>query len=394
METKKTSRAKILAVTLAVALLGTCIGLAVSDSLLHPRAATAESLSALVAQASVASDLDSPFKAVYAEASQSVVGIKLTSQLQVRDGRILNNSSFVGSGVVISADGSVVTNYHVVTAGGSKVAEGISVIYNDEEYTAEYVAGDAESDIAVLKVDGLDAPAAKIGNSDELSVGDWALVIGTPIDESFSNTLTVGVISGVNRDMSALERSSKATSVEMIQTSAAINNGNSGGGLFNIRGELVGITSMKLSSSGYSSMASIEGMGLAIPINTVSKIADDLIAHGSVQYPRMGVTISDLPSDSDEPTKDSLPKSILVRSVEKGSPAEAAGLQVDDLIMKADGKRVTTSTELQSILRSHAIGETIELEVYRIPGVRTVKADEPIPDGEYITLTVEVKIID
>ncbi len=390
---KNAPRAKVLAITLAVALIGACIGVALSDSLMNPRAATAESLTNLVALASTASELESPFKAVYAEASQSVVGIKLSSQLQVRDGRIVDNTQFVGSGVAISNDGMVVTNYHVVTAGGNQVAENISVVYNNEEYPAEYVAGDEDADIAVLKVKNLNAPAAKIGNSDELSVGDWALVIGNPIDESFVNTLTVGVISGKNRDMSVLE-GKRGSNTPMIQTNAAINNGNSGGGLFNIRGELVGITSMKLSSQGYYGMASIEGMGLAIPINTVSKIADDLIEHGAVLYPRMGVTISDINSPSKEPSADHLPASVWIRNVEEGSPAEAAGLQADDLILKADGKRITTGEELQSILRSHKVGETIELEVYRIPGVRSIKSDQPIPDGETLTMQVEVKVID
>lgn len=390
---KNTSRAKILSITLAVALIGACIGVALSDSLLHPHAATAESLTSLVAQASTASQLESPFKTVYAEASQSVVGIKLSSQLQVLDGRIVDNAQFVGSGVVISADGMVVTNYHVVTAGRNQVAESMTVVYNNEEYSAEYVAGDEDADIAVLKVKDLNAPAAKIGNSDELSVGDWALVIGNPIDESFVNTLTVGVISGKNRDMSVLEGRGGNTT-PMIQTNAAINNGNSGGGLFNVRGELVGITSMKLSSQGYYGVASIEGIGLAIPINTVSKIADDLIEHGSVRYPRMGVTISDISSPSKEPGPDQLPASVWIRNVEEGSPAEVAGLHTDDLIMKADGKRITTGAELQSILRSHQIGETIELEIYRIPGVRSIKTDQPIPDGETITVQVEVKVID
>lgn len=353
--------------------------------------ATLASAESAATTASTASDLDSPFKGVYNQVSQSVVGVQLNTQRRSMNGRIVSNSQLVGSGVVISDDGYVVTNFHVVANGGAEVVDDISVVYNDDEYAATYVAGDEENDIAVLKVDNLKAPAVAIGNSDELTVGDWALVVGNPLGEAFTNTLTVGIISGLDRDMSEGRLTSQTS---MIQTDAAINSGNSGGGLFNIKGELVGITSMKMSNNGMYGSATIESIGFAIPINTVMKIADDLIDYGAVIYPRMGVSIQTIDSPSDEPTEEYLPSSVWVVEVESDSPADKAGLQQDDLIVKADGERVMSTEELQTIVRSHQAGETIEIEVYRIPDLGNIAVDEKIPGGEYLTFEVELELLD
>lgn len=384
---------KILALAMVAAIFGVGAALG-ANSLALPDRATAESLTAMSMQGASSSELDSPFKAVYQEVNQSVVGVKLATQMRVFNNRIQTESAFVGSGVAIG-DEYVVTNYHVVTANSNQVASGITVLFGGEEYTAEYVAGDEESDVAVLKVAGLPAPAAKLGNSDELSVGDWAIVIGNPLGEKLSNTLTIGVISGTERVMSSTSPNGRtASSNPMIQTNAQINSGNSGGGLFNIRGELVGITSMKLSNNGYWGSASIEGIGFAIPINTVTKIADDLIEYGEVMYPRLGVGVQSLPSSAEEPSKDALPASIWVLSVEKGSPAEAAGIKTDDLITAVDGQRVKTYEELQAILRAHNVGDVVEVTVYRVPNVRNIKEEQDIPDGEFITFPVELQLVE
>ncbi len=337
-----------------------------------------------VSAESLSSELSSPFKSVYEEVSPSVVGIEISTSTRIMNGRISSQSYFVGSGVVISDDGYVVTNHHVIES-----AQGVVVIDGENRYNATLVASDEASDIAVLKVEGLDLPAAKLGDSDELSVGDWALVIGNPIGEAYANTLTVGVISGLDRTVG------KSGSTNMIQTDAAINSGNSGGGLFNINGELVGITSMKLSNNGYYGYASIESIGFAIPINTIKSITSDLIKYGEVKNPRLGITVSDIPSSSMEPTEEFLPASIWVRNVEPGSPAEEAGLKANDLILEADGQRITTSAELISILRSHEIGETITLTVYRMEDnwINTKESD-PLPAGETLTFEAEVRVID
>ena len=278
--------------------------------------------------------LASPFKAVYEAVQPAVVGIEVTTTTRVMNGRIMTATSFAGSGVVISEDGVVLTNYHVIDG-----AEGLYVLSGEDEFPAELIAGDEDSDIAVLRVDAPNLTAATLGDSDQLSVGDWALVIGNPLGEQFVNTLSVGVISGLDRDVRSQSsgRTGSATSAHMIQTDAAINSGNSGGGLFNLAGELVGVTSMKLSNNGYYGYASIESIGLAIPINTIKEIVDDLVAYGEVRYPRIGVKLTEIASPSMEATEDMLPRSLWVTEVEKGSPAEKAGIRRDDLILEADG---------------------------------------------------------
>ena len=347
---------------------------------------TALCASAALAE-SAADPFESPFRRAYEKASQSVVGIEISTGTSVTNGRISSNTSFVGSGVVISQDAYVLTYNHVIDA-----SETIYVIANEKEYPAELVAADAESDVAVLLCEGLDVPAAAIGNSDALSVGDWALVIGNPLGEAFTNTLTVGVISGLGRDVSSV--GARTGAANLIQTSAEINAGNSGGGLFNIAGELVGITSMKLSNNGYFGYAAIEGIGFAIPVNTVKEVADDLIQFGQRVYPRIGVSIRTIESPSDEPTADALPASVWVISTEKDQPAAEAGIRANDLIVEVDGQRVRTTEELQKSIRAHKIGETVSITVYRIPNLTAIRADEPIPEGEYLTFDVEVKAID
>ena len=204
----------------------------------------------------------------------------------------------------------------------------------------------------------------------------------------------MGVISGLNREVSSRTSDGRQTTTTMIQTNAAINSGNSGGGLFNINGELVGITSMKLSNNGYLGTAAIEGIGFAIPVNTVADVASDLITYGEVQTPRLGVTVQEILSDYDEPTEDSLPRGLLVINVEADSPASEAGIQPYDVIVRADGERIESVDDLSSILQSHEIGEFIEVTVYRIEGLRSSSAVLDYSQGEEITMSVEVRVID
>lgn len=338
-----------------------------------------------------ADSLSSPFKTVYEAVSPAVVGIKVTTSSRVVGGRIVASTAFAGSGVVISADGVVLTNYHVVEG-----AQGLYVVSGENEIPAELIAGDEDSDVAVLRAASESLTAAVLGDSDALSVGDWALVVGNPLGEQFVSTLCVGVISGLDRDVrsQSSSRTGRATSASMIQTDAAINSGNSGGGLFNIAGELVGITSMKLSNNGYYGYASIESIGLAIPINTIKTIVSDLMDYGKVRYPRIGVTLQEIASPSLEPTDEMLPRSLWVTKVEANSPAAKAGVRQDDLILEADGVRVTTASELQAAVRAHKEGETVRLRVYRIPGLTTIKSTEKIPAGESIEMDVAVTLMD
>ena len=391
MKEKHGKKGRIIAMAKAFVMVGVLGGIALTANFLPHTDASAEDIVSLLeaTEASTAEELESPFKAVYEQVSASVVGIEVSTQMQIVNGRIENNTAFVGSGVVISDDGYVLTNHHVIEG-----AVNVYVISGDQEIAAEVVESDEATDVAVLKAEGLDAPAAKIGDSNALSVGDWALVVGNPLGEEYANTLTVGVISGLNREVSSRTSDGRQTTTTMIQTNAAINSGNSGGGLFNINGELVGITSMKLSNNGYLGTAAIEGIGFAIPVNTVADVASDLITYGEVQTPRLGVTVQEILSDYDEPTEDSLPRGLLVINVEADSPASEAGIQPYDVIVRADGERIESVDDLSSILQSHEIGEFIEVTVYRIEGLRSSSAVLDYSQGEEITMSVEVRVID
>ena len=391
MKEKHGKKGRIIAMAMAFVMVGVLGGIALTANFLPHTDASAEDIVSLLeaTEASTAEELESPFKAVYEQVSASVVGIEVSTQMQIVNGRIENNTAFVGSGVVISDDGYVLTNHHVIEG-----AVNVYVISGDQEIAAEVVESDEATDVAVLKAEGLDAPAAKIGDSNALSVGDWALVVGNPLGEEYANTLTVGVISGLNREVSSRTSDGRQTTTTMIQTNAAINSGNSGGGLFNINGELVGITSMKLSNNGYLGTAAIEGIGFAIPVNTVADVASDLITYGEGQTPRLGVTVQEILSDYDEPTEDSLPRGLLVINVEADSPASEAGIQPYDVIVRADGERIESVDDLSSILQSHEIGEFIEVTVYRIEGLRSSSAVLDYSQGEKITMSVEVRVID
>ena len=391
MKEKHGKKGRIIAMAMAFVMVGVLGGIALTANFLPHTDASAEDIVSLLeaTEASTAEELESPFKAVYEQVSASVVGIEVSTQMQIVNGRIENNTAFVGSGVVISDDGYVLTNHHVIEG-----AVNVYVISGDQEIAAEVVESDEATDVAVLKAEGLDAPAAKIGDSNALSVGDWALVVGNPLGEEYANTLTVGVISGLNREVSSRTSDGRQTTTTMIQTNAAINSGNSGGGLFNINGELVGITSMKLSNNGYLGTAAIEGIGFAIPVNTVADVASDLITYGEVQTPRLGVTVQEILSDYDEPTEDSLPRGLLVINVEADSPASEADIQPYDVIVRADGERIESVDDLSSILQSHEIGEFIEVTVYRIEGLRSSSAVLDYSQGEEITMSVEVRVID
>ncbi len=391
MKEKHGKKGRIIAMAMAFVMVGVLGGIALTANFLPHTDASAEDIVSLLeaTEASTAEELESPFKAVYEQVSASVVGIEVSTQMQIVNGRIENNTAFVGSGVVISDDGYVLTNHHVIEG-----AVNVYVISGDQEIAAEVVESDEATDVAVLKAEGLDAPAAKIGDSNALSVGDWALVVGNPLGEEYANTLTVGVISGLNREVSSRTSDGRQTTTTMIQTNAAINSGNSGGGLFNINGELVGITSMKLSNNGYLGTAAIEGIGFAIPVNTVADVVSDLITYGEVQTPRLGVTVQEILSDYDEPTEDSLPRGLLVINVEADSPASEAGIQPYDVIVRADGERIESVDDLSSILQSHEIGEFIEVTVYRIEGLRSSSAVLDYSQGEEITMSVEVRVID
>lgn len=253
-----------------------------------------------------------------------------------------------GSGIIISEDGYIVTNQHVIDG----ATEIVVILNTGDEYTASLVGADEKSDIAVLKIQATGLSAAAIGDSDALQVGDLAVAIGNPLGQEFAGTVTAGVISAVNRTMTVDNKK-----YNLIQTDAAINPGNSGGALVNCYGEVVGINSVKISTTG------VEGIGFAIAMSEAKPIIDDLINNGYVSgRPLVGITASATGSG------------LLVRSVSEGSGAQKAGIAVNDLIVKADGKVVKSVDELNEIRDAKKAGDTMQMTIIR--------------DGEMINVNV------
>ena len=312
-----------------------------------------------------------------------------------------------GSGVVIEKE-YVLTNYHVVEG-----AHSLKISIGDDDknlYDATVVASDSDKDVAVLKVPGLPLEPVELGDSDELVIGDWVVNIGNPI--GFTGTATAGIVSGLNReiesDNSKPDKYGKNTPVvnSMIQTDAAINSGNSGGGMFNTAGQLVGIPTLKYTGTRYSSNASVESIGMCIPINEAKDVIEAaLTGKGNVEEgqqaatdsegttggltgkPRMGVTVSTV-----KDTNGQLPRGAYVVSVDEGSPAEAAGLKMGDIMVEVNGQVITTVTEEIEIISQLKEGDEVAVRVWR---PENVSEDGRIStEGDYIDLTVKLAVVD
>lgn len=289
---------------------------------------------------------------LYASCVDSVVAITGTVTSNSIYGTTTGTSS--GSGFILTEDGYIVTNCHVV-----EDATTLTVTTHDgTEYEAKLMGKDSTNDVAVLKVETEGLPAVTLGSSHDLSIGDMVAAIGNPLGK-LSATQTVGYVSGVNREVST---SSGATTISMIQTDAAINPGNSGGPLFNMYGQVVGITTAKYSGT-TNSGASIEGIGFAIPIDDVSSMFSDLIDHGYVTSAYMGVSV--ITVDEEEASRYNLPAGAYVKSVEAGGAAEKAGIQPKDIIVDVGGHEVTNLTTLTRALRDFKGGDTTTVTVYR-----------------------------
>jgi len=227
----------------------------------------------------------------------------------------------------------------------------------DEPYDAVVIGRDSKTDIAVLKIDLTDLPAADFGDSDKLKVGELAVAIGNPAGLEFMGSVTVGYISGLNRSITFDD----GKSMKLIQTDAAINPGNSGGALLNARGEVVGVNSAKIYSGGY------EGIGFAIPSNMAREVADSLIESGYVKgRPQIGVTI-DLRFSEEIAKRNGVPYGVLVLDVSPLSAAFRAGIRPGDIITKFNGASVTSFYELEAEKNKFKAGDTVEIELYRMP---------------------------
>ena len=260
-----------------------------------------------------------------------------------------DGSAMVGTGVIFTEDGYILTNAHVI-AGGS---ECYVVLDTGENYRAWLLGLDEEKDLAVIKINAKDLPAAEFGDSDALTVGDPVYAIGNPLGVELRGTLTDGIVSAINRDVYV-----DGVTMTLIQTNAALNNGNSGGPLINVYGQVVGINTMKMGSS---STTSVEGLGFAIPIASTAYMINDLIAYGEIHGEVMiGVSVQTVPV-----TLDSGETALLIMDVTPGGPGDEAGLREGDLLLKADGEALTKSADLLRIRRRHDAGETLTLTYER-----------------------------
>ncbi len=254
----------------------------------------------------------------------------------------------LGSGFIISADGYILTNAHVVDG-----ADEITVRLTDKrEFKAKVIGTDKRTDVALIKIDASGLPVVKLGDPNKLKVGEWVLAIGSPF--GFDNTVTAGIVSGKARSLP------QENLVPFIQTDAAVNPGNSGGPLFNMRGEVVGMNSQIYSRTG-----GYMGLSFAIPIDIVLDVQNQLRRSGHVSRGRIGVVIQEVTKELADSFGLAKPQGALVNAVEKGGPADKAGVEVSDIILKFDGKSVTSSGELPRIVGATRPGSKVSLEVWR-----------------------------
>ena len=294
---------------------------------------------------------------IYKKVSPSVVSVISTT----------SEGQGSGSGVIMSSDGYIITNNHVVEG-----AQSVSVQLNDgTSLDATIVGTDEQTDLAVIKVNSsADLTAAEFGDSDELQPGEYAYAIGSPGGVQFANTITGGRISAINRDLTVNDRV-----MSLIQTDASINNGNSGGALINEYGQVVGITSAKLSGNAFGS-ATVEGMGFAIPINTAKDIVDEIIQNGYVSgRPSIGITGRNVSS------QDGSISGVQVYSIDSRAKAASEGLKVGDVITAVDGTPTPTMDEVNTVKADKKAGDKLTLSVYRISEDKTINLTITLTDA-------------
>ena len=381
--------------------------------------------------------VESPFTAAIAKVHGSVVGINNYQTVRYSTGgrnyfgfgygygngngqsKTQEVLASTGSAVVIGPD-YVLTNFHVVED-ATKLE--VSVIPEGAEeavtYAASLVASDENLDIAILYAPGLGIEPVTLGDSDSLQVGDWTICIGNPLGEQFSGTVTVGIVSALNRAVSSTSydkygRKETITNA-MIQTDAAINGGNSGGGMFSVTGELMGIPTLKYTGSAYSG-STVEGIGMCIPINAAKPLIEDVLS-GKIKTvapdesssasassdltgkPRMGITVSDINQSSTLITSGTLPKGVYVNEVDADGPAAKAGMQPGDIIVDVDDTVITTFSQMSGIISSKSAGDVIKVKVYRVEGLDDLLNDEnatldDIPEGQYVDMEITLAVVD
>ncbi len=339
--------AQVLAVALAIAL---CAGIALSE-LAAAQVAETVPYSAIYSQ-------DNPIPEIAKNVRPAVVQvISILENWTVQDG-VSSMEQGYGSGVYIDKRGYIVTNNHVIEDADHVEIETL----DGRRIQCEIVGRDSGTDIAVIKaMEKLDANPVPMGDSDALAIGELAIAIGNPGDSVgvLFGTVTAGIISALDR--SDVNANNFTRKVNVIQTDAAINTGNSGGALLNAKGELIGIPTLKIMSD----LSTVyEGLGFAVPINTAKPVIEQLIANGKVTRPRIGVQVATFEGPN-EPLKNYPPAGVQVMVVEPGGPADKAGLMLYDIITKIEGIRVKASAELIDVIDQHGAGDVVKIEVYR-----------------------------
>lgn len=292
----------------------------------------------------------------------SIVGIKVEYSVNSIFYRNLNSNqtaSAEGSGIIISEDGYILTNNHIINSSSSssyyelgKATKVFVYLYNDTtEYEAQVIGTDEQTDLAVIKINKTGLTAAELGDSDSVQVGEFSMAIGNPL--GLQSSVTAGMISAVKREVT----DSDGKKYKLIQTDAAINSGNSGGALVNSKGQVIGVNTLKLSGTG------IEGMGFAIPINDTKEIYSQLIQYNKVKRPYIGIGGIDLTEDLAK--ANNLVVGVYVQSVEDFSAAQKADIRNGDVIIEADGQKIQTMNELNELKNKHNIGDEFKLKISR-----------------------------
>ncbi len=316
--------------------------------------ATDNSLSGTNVNINVDKTAESVVEAVAVKVTPSVVGIRTTSSVMNFFGGS-SEAAGDGSGVVYSSDGYIITNYHVISDAIGRQNGKIEVFLeskDDKAYSASVIGYNISADLAVLKIDASGLTAVKFSDSDNLKVGQYVITVGNPGGLEFMDSVTYGVISGLNRVVSS------NSEIELIQTDAAINPGNSGGALVDVKGELVGINSAKIVSEEF------EGMGFAIPSNTVKEICENIIEKQNEPEAYIGISISETYSPSVLEFY-GYPTGAVVLSVAKGSPADEAGIERGDIITEFDGTAISRYQILENLIEQSSPGEKITVKIYR-----------------------------
>lgn len=298
---------------------------------------------------------------VASKVKPSIVGISVEYSISSVFNRGSSTAKAEGSGVIISSDGYILTNNHVVNSASTssssyyeieKANKVIVKLYNDDtEYEAKIIGTDEQTDLAVIKIEKTDLTAATLGDSDSVQVGEFCMAVGNAL--GLGDTVTSGIVSAVNREVTDSDNNTYTA----IQTDAAINSGNSGGALVNSKGEVIGINTLKISGTG------VEGVGFAIPINSTKDIYEQLIQYNKVKRPYIGIGGINL----DEATANAnhLVVGVYVKTVEDFSAAEKAGIKVGDVITEVENTKITTMDELNEIKNKKNIGDTLKLKIYR-----------------------------